>query len=389
MNKSAATALKIIIGLILTGALLFGVYYGVSYYSEANKMAEELSIGNGHMEKGDYLSAIASYNAALEYDPENQEIRDAIANAYVLLGGVYGSSDEAIDAYQNALLYNIANTSAYWGVANIFEERGEEDNVLSALNTGYENTGDENMKIKADGIIEERERIKAEEEAKAREEAELAAIEEAHNAILSKVMAAFDAGDMDDVKELLRSDEVKDLVDEIVNDDTSYYYGAKDENGNRKGKGIALYLDGYFYCGNFDNNKRSGEGIWMRAVYAESSAIGSYIFKGNWENDLPNGSGEATSNFYKDKISATEMVKQVIKGEYKNGLENGKMSLSGSTKGGSAVQYTYTSEDGIATKSSSEDSGIKGQYIIAKSSDGKTNLTSDGSLRGVEGFVDR
>ena len=42
-------------------------------------------------------------------------------------------------------------------------------------------------KIKADAIIAERERIKAEEEAKAREEAELAAIEEAHNEVLSKV----------------------------------------------------------------------------------------------------------------------------------------------------------------------------------------------------------
>ena len=79
----------------------------------------------------------------------------------------------------------------------------------------------------------------------------------------------------------------------------------------------------------------------------------------------------------------------MIKGNYKDGLENGRMSLSGSTKGGSSVQYTYTVEDGIAAKSSSDDSGIKGQYIIAKSSDGKSNLTSDGSLRGVEGFVNR
>lgn len=389
MNKTASTILISVIALVLTGAICYGTYCAVSYRSDANKMAEELNEGNGYMEKGDYLSAIASYDAALEYDPENQELRDAIAHAYVMLGSVYGSSDEAIDAYQNALLYNITNTNAYWGVANIFEERGQEDNVLSALNTGYENTGDENMKLKADAIIAERERIKAEEEAKAREEAELAAIEEARGAVLSKVMAAFDAGDIDDVKELLRTEEVKDLADEIVNEETSYYYGAKDADGNRQGKGVALYLDGYFYYGDFDKNQRSGEGTWMRAVYSESSSIGSYIFKGHWENDLPNGTGEATSNFYKDRISASEMVKQVIKGEYTNGLENGKMSLSGSTKGGSAVQYSYTSEDGIAVKSSSEDSGIKGQYIIAKSSDGKSNLTSDGSKRGVEGFVER
>ena len=149
-----------------------------------------------------------------------------------------------------------------------------------------------------------------------------------------------------------------------------------------------MYINGYFYYGDFENNVRSGEGTWMRAVYADSSAIGSFIFKGQWADDKPNGSGEATSNFYKDKISANEMVKQIIKGEYKDGLENGSMNLSGATKGGASVNYTYKSEDGVAVKSSKEDSGIKGQYIIAKSSDGKSNLTSDGSKRGVEGFVE-
>ena len=389
MNKTVATLLKILIGLVLVAAILFGVYYGVSYYSDANKMAEELRIGNDYMEKGDYLSAIASYNAALEYDPENQEVRNAIAHAYVMLGGLYGSSDEAIDAYQNALLYNIENRNAYWGVANIFEERGEEQNVLSALKTGYENTGDENMQIKADNIIAEQERIKAEEEARQKEEAELAAIEAAHDEVLSKVYAAFETANMDDVKDVLRTKEVMDLADEIVSEDTCYYYGDKDEEGKKHGKGVALYMDGYFYYGHFEHDQRSGTGTWMRAVYAESSAIGSYIFIGQWANDLPNGSGEATSNFYKDKISAQELVKQVIKGDYKDGLENGKMSLSGATKGGAAVQYSYTSENGIAVKSSNDDSGIKGQYIIAKSTDGKSNLTSDGSVRGVEGFINQ
>lgn len=389
MNHTVATIIKITIGLILVGAILFGVYYGVSYYSEANKMAEELQIGNKYMEQGDYVSAIASYDAALEYDPENQEIRDAISAAYVMLGSVYGASDEAIDAYQNALLYNVENKNAYWGVANIFDGRGDEDNVLSALNTGYENTGDENMKIKVDNILAERERIRAEEEARLAEEAEQAAIEAAKEEQLSKIYAVFETGNMDDVKELLRTDEIKEFSDEIVSENTSYYYGEKDADGKRQGKGLAMYLDGYFYYGNFEADQRSGEGIWMRAVYAESSAIGSFIYKGSFANDKPNGKGESTSNFYKDRISDTEMVKQVIVGNYTDGKEDGQMSLSGATKGGSAVQYTYTAKDGIAQQSSKDDSGIKGQYIIAKSSDGKSNLTSDGSLRGVEGFIDR
>ncbi|MBQ7482311.1 MAG: hypothetical protein IJT80_10600, partial [Lachnospiraceae bacterium] len=65
----------------------------------------------------------------------------------------------------------------------------------------------------------------------------------------------------------------------------------------------------------------------------------------------------------------------------------GQMTLEGTPKGGGTVKYSYTAENGVAKKISDEDSGVKGQYIIAKSGDGKSNLTSDGSLRGVEGYT--
>ena len=125
----------------------------------------------------------------------------------------------------------------------------------------------------------------------------------------------------------------------------------------------------------------------MTAVYAESSAIGSFVYEGEWSDDKPNGEGTSTSNYYKDKIGPSGLSKQVIKGNYTDGLENGTMRLEGTPKSGGAVSYSYTSENGVAKKISDEDSGVKGQYIIAKSSDGKSNLTSDGSLRGVEGFI--
>ena len=54
-----------------------------------------------------HISAISSYEASLEYDPENQQIRDTIAHAYIMLAKQYGESDEAIEAYQNSMLYKI------------------------------------------------------------------------------------------------------------------------------------------------------------------------------------------------------------------------------------------------------------------------------------------
>ena len=130
----------------------------------------------------------------------------------------------------------------------------------------------------------------------------------------------------------------------------------------------------------------SGEGILMRAVYAEASAKGSFVYEGQWANDMPNGEGICTTNYFKDKITNEGLSKQVVVGEYSDGLENGMMSLTGTTKSGSTVTYSYKAVDGIAEKIS-DDSGVKGQYVIAKSGDGKSNLTSDGSLRGVECYV--
>lgn len=388
MNQTAALVLKLITALVLVAAVMFGVYYGVSYFSDANKMAQELETGNQYMEAADYQSAIDAYDRALEYEPENEAVKNAIAHAYVMLGGTFGDTDDAVDAYQKALLYNVQNKNAYWGVANIYEGRAEEDNVLVALQTGYENTQDENMKIKIDNIEAERARLQAEEEAKAAEEAERAAAEEAHNDLLIELLTCFEAGNMDDIKKLLRTEPYMDMSDEIINEEDSFYYGDKNEAGEREGKGVAAYCNGYYYYGDYAGNIRSGNGIWIRAVYSESSSIGSFIFEGEWEADLPNGGGSATSSFYTDKIGSSELAKQIITGDYANGLENGRMSLAGTTKGGAGVKYSYTSENGVAKKSSDEDSGVKGQYMIAQSNDKKSNLTSDGSSRGVEGFLE-
>lgn len=390
MNKIVRNILIAVIAIIISVIAVYMTYYYVVMNSDDNAFANLINAGNDSMGSNDYLNAIDNYNKALDYEPENKEIKDAIAHAYIMYAGTLGNGPEAIEAYSNALIYNITNTNAYWGITGIYEDNGDEDNVLATLQNGYINTGDENMKIKADNILIERERIRAEEEALAAEEAERLALEESHNDLLSKLIVLFETENpnYDDIKEMLRTDEFIQMVDEVIGKNNSFYYGARNDAGQREGKGIAVYADGYFYYGDYSADQRSGHGVYMRAVYSDSSSIGSYIFEGEWADDMPNGNGTATSNFYKDRISSAGLAKQVITGTYVNGLENGTMNLTGTTKAGGTAKYTYTVEDGVAKKSSNEDSGVKGQYIIAKSSDEKSNLTSDGSKRGVEGFVE-
>lgn len=390
MNKVIQGIIAAIIAIIIGVCSIYFVYYYTTYNSLDNKIANIINEGNDFMDSGNYQAAIDKYIEAMEYEPESVELKNAISHAYVCKANSTDEIQVQMESYQNALTYDGLNTNAYWGMINIYESIPDEDNELRVLQTGYANTGDDNMRIKAENIESERARIKAEEEQRLREEEERAREEERINGYLLRVYDLFnkDDRDIDEIKELIRTEEFVSFADEIIGADDSYYYGDKDGDGRRNGKGLALYKDGYYYFGDFKNDVRSGQGIYMRAVYAESSSIGSYIFEGTFENDRPNGDGTSTSNFYKDKISSAELVKQVVKGNYTDGLENGKMNLEGTTKAGKSVKYSYTSSSGIAEKSSNEDSGIKGQYIIAKSQDGKSNLTSDGSKRGVESFLE-
>ena len=186
-------------GIVMVIAIIMGVYYGVSNSSEANKLADLLVTGNEHMDSGDYETAISYYDDALNYEPESEEIKNAISYAYIKLAEGSESSTEAVDYYQKSLLYNNTNRSPYWGIANIYESLDDEDNMLASLQTGYDNTGDDSMRQKIEAVEEERARIKAEEEARAAEEAERAAIEQEHASTLQKLYECFEGEDLDAV----------------------------------------------------------------------------------------------------------------------------------------------------------------------------------------------
>ncbi|MBR2530568.1 MAG: hypothetical protein IKE35_06030, partial [Lachnospiraceae bacterium] len=332
--------------------------------------------------------AIECYERALEHEEGNEKIRSAIIKAYMSLGDAAGESDDALLYYQNALEIDPNNKTAYWSIANIYESRGEEDTMLEVLHKGFDDTGDDSMNAKVFAIEEERARIQAEEEARIAEEEAKRAEEEARAAKLEPLKELFENKDYDAIKDKLREEEYVAFSEEVIGDN-SYYVGDYDLDGNREGYGIALYENGYYYYyGEFHDGMRSGHGVMMRSSYPETSSIGSFIYDGEWADDKPNGSGVARSNYYKERVSASDFTSKEISGNYTNGLEDGTMKLTGTKKSGEKRTFTYKAKDGVAEKSTSEASGVKGQYIIAQTDDKSESLTSDGSIRGVEGFTE-
>ncbi len=387
MGKKEALALKIFVGAVLVIALLFGAFYFESYRYEANEVADLINKGNRYMEAECYSEAIECYERALEHEENNEQIKSAIVKAYMSMAEGYGEGDEALLCYQNALAVNPNNKTAYWSIANIYENRGDEDTMLEVLHKGFDDTGDESMNAKVFAVEEERARIQAEEEARIAEEEARRAEEEARAAKLDPLKELFIAKDYDAIKDKLREEEYVAFSDEVIGDN-SYYVGDYDTDGKREGYGIAVYENGYYYYGEYHDDKRSGHGVLMRASYSDSSSIGSFIFEGEWSDDKPNGNGTAKSSYFKDKISANDFATKEISGNYTDGLEDGTMTLVGTTRSGAKRTFKYTAKDGIAAKSSKEDSGVKGQYIIAQTDDKSESLTSDGSKRGVEGFIE-
>lgn len=385
MNKTTRNVLIIIVMVTLVGALMLGVFYYSSYKSEANAVADIVNKGNAYMDGQLYEEAISCYEQALELEEGNEELTMAIVEAYMRLAESQGDSDEAIISYLNAISYNQNNKTAYWAISNIFENRGDQDSMLDILKQGFEDTNDSSMESKVLRIEEERARIEAEIAAMLEAENERIALEQERSEMLEPLVELFANEDYDGLKEILRTDEYVSFSDEVIGD-ASYYLGEYDEMNNRTGTGVAVYENGYYYYGEFENNVRCGHGVLMRAQYAESSSIGSFIFDGEWVDDKPNGIGSARSNYYKDRISGNDFTSKEITGNYTDGLEDGDMTLVGTTKSGSKNTFKYKTEAGVADKVSNEDSGVKGQYIIAVSGDQK--LTSDGSIRGVEGFVE-
>ena len=387
MTKKEALALKIFVGAVLVATLIFGAYYYASYRSTANEVADLINKGNAYMGSDCYPEAIECYERALERENDSEEIRMAIVKAYMMQAEDYGQSDEALLCYQHALEINPDNKTAYWSIANIYEARGDEDTMLEILHKGFEDTGDESMNAKVFDIEEERARVEAEEAARIAEEEAERAVEEERMQKLAPLREFFEDKDYDGLKEKLREEDYVAFSEEVIGDN-SYYSGDYDLDGKREGYGLALYENGYYYYGQFHDDVRSGKGILIRASYPENSSIGSFIYDGEWEDDKPNGEGSATSNYYKDKISASDFATKEITGTYKDGLENGEMTLVGTKRSGEKRTFKYKAADGVAEKSSNDSSGVKGQYIIAQTEDKSESLTSDGSKRGVEGFID-
>lgn len=385
MSKSDKLPIKIVICVTLFILVMLVVYYWRSFNSEANEIADIVNRGNALMAAECYKEAIECYELALQKEPENEKTVLAIINAYMLIGKSKGDSDDAVLAYLTAIAIRPNNRSAYWALADIYENRGDEDSMMETLQRGFEDTGDTTMQKKITRIMNEHTIKISQEEQRIAEEARRQAKDSRASSMLGPLFELFENEDYDTIYSTLNEQRYIDFSDELVGKNF-YYYGEFDSDGLYNGKGLAAYPNGFYYFGEFWKDVRCGHGIWYKANYPDTSTEKTYLFEGEWANDAPNGKGVSTLTYKADKIDKNDFITEVIEGEYRNGRENGHMSFKGTKKDKETRDFAYDANEGIAKQIVGAKSLNDGVYVIAETKNKSAALTSDGSVRCVEGF---
>lgn len=133
--------LLLVLIVLLVGSIFTPVYTKTrcedktSSIKDYNTFAYYLNSASQYVENHQYELAIENLKKALEYNPNDKEISEHIAELYYNLGRSYSDKQEynvAIENYKKALEYN-ADYKTYTNLATIYMKKGDWDNARDYL----------------------------------------------------------------------------------------------------------------------------------------------------------------------------------------------------------------------------------------------------------------
>ena len=243
---------------------------------------EQYDLGVRFLSEGNYQEAILAFTAAIEIDPKQPDAYYSRGDAYAALAAAADNEVEARRYYENAMAdYRRAG------------ELGHSDGTQ-----------------RADSIHKSLDKTPLEKE--------LQRIQQENEPLLRNLLYKFETDDPEGVAALLIQDEYIELCDSMMDtfielsqngriDKKRYFQQVYDpeydcyhlwagyqylndlhilleaENGNF----VALYHNHCCYYGQWENEMRSGYGIWVGI----DNPSDSFVFEGSWSNDRPNGAG--------------------------------------------------------------------------------------------------
>ena len=230
---------------------------------------QQFDIGARYLLDGNYEEAIIAFTVAIEIDPKNPDAYIERANAYM------GNAEIKVD--QKEILYGKA---------------------LVDLEMAFElgdNRAEEQIQ-KLQELIKQME------------------VDKINNELLKPLFEYFVAGEMESAIELMRMDKYQNMSGSVG--EGYFYY---DDGGT---EGLAVYANNFYYFGQWKNGERSGNGLWIKAVFENESIRVSYFYEGEWSNDMPNGKGRITEVNKKEEGRRRSILTE-REGSFLNGLYDG------------------------------------------------------------------
>lgn len=171
---------------------------------------------------------------------------------------------------------------------------------------------------------------------------------------LAELFGYWDAYQMDAVNDLINLDRIRAISAQLDGTQKYYYYGQVDQLGRPNGRGLAVYGEDTYYCGDWKEGLRSGKGMWLQLVRYDADnqnmnlGLTLHMYNGNWSKDLPNGQGQEHFQ-YDYGILNEEHNRTVLNviGGFKDGYYDGEMYVMTTNNFGVTYDWRGVCQKGV------------------------------------------
>ena len=374
-------------------ALIVGI---VSFSnSSAQKLKKQLTLGDKYLSELAYEQAVTAFKAALDIEPNSEEAKQGLTGAYSKWAtSLVDASEfektievlnEAISVLPESETLIEQRVETYLSWAEYYANSSDYENAIKVAKEGYDVTGDSRF-LNVQKKYEKLQQI----EAQNKEKSDYLA---SKKAIFDKMFAMIEAGEYESAGDYSSSEEMHSVFTDPFPGELIY-----DENGlnaELSGKGYGVYRKDegtfLFYCGDYLNGARNGNGVIFLAQYDHDNRH-YFVYEGEWSNNKPDGQGTEVRRTY-SKNDKASFLQEIISGHFSEGLEDGDMVYERIEVDGRHPVFNYSSEMGVRkdiTVSTKFRPLKENQfyYSVDESNDNWLAVDEYGTIHGVLGFSD-
>lgn len=230
--------------------------------------------------------------------------------------------EDGILKYQEAIKLLPNEMEAYEGLAQVYMAQEKYDKAVRLLETAIQ-------LVKNDELVEllnQATQLKEEEDEK--------------NSILTSLYQALNQKNIEEVITIM---DMKTFQEDIVQEEDFIYY-PKEIGENTQS--LIIYDSREIYYGDCVDGGRTGKGIYfMRTSKSKSQEY--YYYDGEWNNNIPNGSGETCEALEYQSGEEAKIAITITKGNYRSAYENGTMTKHFYEDGKETGWVKYSAKNGV------------------------------------------